>query len=137
MEPRLERLTTGQDGLRYRTSDLGGLEAGKPLAIALRYTKADANPSKPKATELPAPITAPSPALAAAPVATAASGGLPEWALPLAAMALLGVLGVVFILWWWRRESATAKPATQYCAKCGAAQAAGSRFCATCGAKVA
>jgi hypothetical protein len=137
VEPRLERLSTGQDGLRYRTADLGALEAGKPLSIALRYTKVDPRPSKPKATELPAPVTAPAPAMATAPVAAATSGGLPEWALPLAAMALLGVLGAVFILWWWRRESAIAKPVTQFCAKCGAAQAPGNRFCATCGAKVA
>ena len=137
VEPRLERLTTGQDGLRYRTADLGTLEAGKPLPVALRYTKLDATPSKPKATEQPVPVTAPAPAMAAAPVAAATSAGLPNWVLPLAAMGLLGLFGAMFILWWWRRESGGAKPATQFCAKCGAAQAPGSRFCATCGAKVA
>jgi len=137
VEPRLERLTTGQDGLRYRTADLGTLEARKPLPVALRYTKLDATPSKPKATEQPVPVTAPAPAMAAAPVAAAASAGLPNWVLPLAAMALLGLFGAMFILWWWRRESGGPKPATQFCAKCGAAQAPGSRFCATCGAKVA
>jgi uncharacterized OB-fold protein len=52
-------------------------------------------------------------------------------------MALLGLFGAMFILWWWRRESGGARSATQFCAKCGAAQAPGSRFCATCGAKVA
>ena len=137
VEPRLERLTTGQDGLRYRTADVGALEAGKPLPIALRYTKLDASPSKPKAAEQPAPVTAPAPAMAAAPVAAATSSGLPNWALPLMAMVLLGLLGAIFILWWWRRESGAARPVTQFCTKCGAAQAPGSRFCATCGAKVA
>ncbi len=141
VEPRLERLSTGQDGLRYRTADLGTLEAGKPLPIALKYTKLDANPSKPKTTEQPPAATAPAPAVAAVPIAAApvaaATSGMPNWVLPLAAMALLGLLGVIFILWWWRRQSAVAKPATQFCAKCGAAQTPGSRFCATCGAKVA
>lgn len=139
VEPRLERLTSGQDGLRYRLGDLGALDAGKPLPIAVRYTKVDANPSKPKAIEQPPPVTAPAPApaMAAVPVAAAASSGLPNWALPLIAMALLGLLGAIFILWWWRRESGTAKPATQFCAKCGAAVSPGGRFCAKCGAKVA
>jgi|KBSSwiStaDraftv2_1062776.scaffolds.fasta_scaffold34032_4 hypothetical protein len=137
VEPRLEGLSTGQEGLRYRTGELGKLEAGKPLPIALRYTKLDATPSRPKAIEQPVPVTTPGPALAAAPVAAATGSGLPNWVLPLAAMSLLGLSGAMFILWWWRRESGGARSATQFCAKCGAAQAPGSRFCATCGAKVA
>ena len=138
VEPRLATLSTGQDGLHYRMAELGALEAGKPFPITVRYTKADARPSvesqKPKAPESPA---ASPPASMPAPVVAAASGGLPDWALPLAGLALLGLLGAGVILWWWRRESKIARPATRFCAKCGAPQAADSRFCSTCGAKVA
>jgi hypothetical protein len=138
VEPRLEGLSTGQDGLRYRTADLGALEAGKSLPIAVRYTKADARPSaelaKPKASEPPAPAMAPP---ASMPAPATATGGLPDWALPLAGLAMLGLLGAGFIMWWWRRESRIARPATRFCAKCGAPQAPDSRFCASCGAKVA
>ena len=141
VEPRLATLSTGQDGLHYRMAELGALEAGKPFPITVRYTKADARPSvesqKPKAPESPAPAAAPPPASMPAPVVAAASGGLPDWALPLAGLALLGLLGAGVILWWWRRESKIVRPATRFCAKCGAPQAADSRFCSTCGAKVA
>ena len=140
VEPRLEGLSTGQDGLRYRTADLGALEAGKSLPIALRYTKADARPSaetiKPKASEPPVPPMAP-PASMPAPASTTGSGGFPDWALPMAGLATLGLLGAGFIFWWWRRESRNVRPGTRFCAKCGAPQPPDSRFCASCGAKVA
>jgi hypothetical protein len=137
VEPRLEGLSTGQDGLRYRTADLGALEAGKSLPIMVRYTKADARPStetlKPKAAEKPVPAMPP-PASMSAPAA--AGGGFPDWALPMAGLVLLGLLGAGFIFWWWRRESRIARPATRYCAKCGAPQPPDSRFCGSCGTKV-
>jgi len=141
VEPRLATLSTGQDGLHYRMAELGALEVGKPFPITVRYTKADARPSadslKPKAPDSSAPAIAPPPASMAAPAAAATSSGLPDWALPLAGLALLGLLGTGVILWWWRRESKIARPATRFCAKCGAPQAADSRFCSTCGAKAA
>jgi hypothetical protein len=139
VEPRLATLSTGQDGLHYRMADLGALEAGKPFPITVRYSKADAHPSvdtqKPKAPESPAPAAAP--ASMPAPAVAAASSSLPDWALPLAGLALLGLIGAGAILLWWRRESRIARPTTRFCAKCGAPQAADSRFCSTCGAKVA
>ena len=139
VEPKLDGVSKGQDGLQYRLADLGALEAGKSLPITLRYTKADTRPTaeniKPKANESPAPAkAAPS---APAPVGAAASGGLPDWALPLAAFAIFGLLGAVLILWLWRRESRAAIPTGITCAKCGAAQAPDNRFCAKCGAKMA
>ena len=77
VEPNLDRPSTGQDGLRYRSGDLGALDAGKPVAIAVRYTKADARPSaeivKPKRTETALPAQAPPPSGAAAPVAGTAA----------------------------------------------------------------
>jgi hypothetical protein len=139
VEPRLATLSTGQDGFHYRMADLGALEPGKPFPITVRYSKADARPSvdtqKPKEPESPAPAAAP--ASMPAPAAAAASSSLPDWALPLAGLALLGFIGAGAILWWWRRESRISRPATRFCAKCGAPHAADSRFCSTCGAKVA
>ncbi len=132
VEPNLEGVSTGDDGLRYRGAELGALEAGKRLPIAVRYTKADARPSaevlKPKAAPVAPPLAAPPPP---------ATGGLPEWALPVAGAAILGLLGAVFILWWWRRESRSASSTVSVCAKCGAARTRGGHFCANCGAKFA
>jgi hypothetical protein len=139
VEPNLDLPSTGQDGLRYRSGDLGPRDAGKPVAIAVRYTKADARPSaeivKPKRTETALPAQAPPPSGAMAPVA--GTGGLPDWALPLAGFVLLGVLGAALIVWQWRRSARAAAPAGRFCVKCGAPLVAGHRFCGGCGAKVA
>jgi len=140
VEPNLDRPSTGQDGLRYRSADLGALAAGKPLPIAVRYTKADARPSaeilNPARTAAPAQASPPASAVAPAPAAGA--GGLPDWAYPLAGFVLLGVLGAALIAWQWRRSArATTAPVARTCAKCGAPLAAGQRFCGSCGAKVA
>ena len=139
VEPNLDLPSTGQDGLRYRSGDLGPRDAGKPVAIAVRYTKADARPSaeivKPKRTETALPAQAPPPAGAKAPVA--GTGGLPDWALPLAGFVLLGLLGAALIVWQWRRSARAAAPAGRFCVKCGAPLVAGHRFCGSCGAKVA
>jgi hypothetical protein len=144
VEPKLDGVSKGQDGLQYRLADLGALEAGKSLPITLRYTKAGTRPTaenlKPKVSETPAPAMAAPSAPAPPPVAATASSGLPDWVLPLAGFAIVGLLGAVLILWLWRRESRSATPAssaTLACAKCGAAQAPGNRFCAKCGAKLA
>jgi hypothetical protein len=139
VEPNLDRPSTGQDGLRYRSADLGALAAGKPLPIAVRYTKADARPSaeilNPARKAAAVPAQAP-PATAMMPAA--AAGGLPDWAFPLAGFVLLGLVGGALILWQWRRSArATAPAAGRACAKCGAPLVAGHRFCGSCGAKVA
>jgi hypothetical protein len=141
VEPKLDGVSTGQNGLRYRTADLGTLEAGRSLPIAIRYTKLDLRPSaeilKPKVSDLPFPA-APPPAVGAHPPTGAAAGsGLPEWVFPLAGLMLLGLLGGGFVLWRWRLASTPVTPAGRACAKCGAAQAPGNRFCGNCGAKVA
>lgn len=141
VEPRLDGVSTGQNGLHYRTAELGTREAGTALPITVRYTKADTRPSadilKPKVSDLPFVTTAPPSANAPPPHPAVASAGLPEWVLPLGGLMLLGLLGGVFILWRWRRAAPSAAPATHACAKCGAAQAPGNRFCGNCGAKVA
>jgi hypothetical protein len=142
VEPNLDGVSTGQDGLRYRIAELGKLEAGKPLPIVVRYTKDDLRPSaqilKPNAGSQAIAAAPPKSTAAPAPPPPTASGGLPDWVLPLAGFAFLSVLGVVIILWQWRRHtSPSAAPAGRTCAKCGAEQAPGNRFCPSCGAKVA
>lgn len=142
VEPNLDRVSTGQDGLRYRVGELGALTAGKPTAIAVRYTKADARPS----TEILKPNAAVPESLSAMPApAIAASGNsLPDWLLPLAGLFLLSLLGGALILWRWRRESSVAtsaatpaaKAVDRACTKCGAVQAPGNRFCGNCGTKI-
>jgi hypothetical protein len=141
VEPKLDGASTGQNGLHYRSAELGALEAGKALPIAVRYTKADARPSaeilKPKVSDTP---LAPAAAAAASPhgaAVAAASGGWPEWALPLAGLILLGLGGGALIVWQWRRASRQEAAAGRACAKCGATQAPGDRFCGKCGAKMA
>ena len=75
---------------------------------------------------------------AASPVALHGTdrGGLPAWAAPLAAFVVLSLLGAVFVLWRWSRESRSVPPAQRVCAKCGEAQASGNRFCGNCGTKM-
>ena len=145
VEPNLDGTSTGTDGMRYRAAELGALDAGKALPITVRYTKVDARPSA-KILNLPAgdiasvaaaPAPATSPAPAPAPLVAGTSGGLPDWALPIAAFAMLGLLGAVLVLWMWRRGSRSTAPGRGFCTKCGAEQAPGNRFCGKCGAKLA
>jgi hypothetical protein len=140
VEPNLDGTSTGQDGLRYRAAELGALEAGKPLPIAVRYTKPDARPTtdilKLKTGDSNVSAAAPPPALASPPPAAAATG-LPYWALPMAGLVLFGLPGGVFVLWWSRRASPPVAPAPRTCAKCGALQPPGNRFCGNCGSKIA
>lgn len=141
VEPKLDGTSTGQNGLHYRSAELGALEAGKSLPITVRYTKVDARPSaeilKPKGSDLPVapaatPVAGPHGAAAAA-----ASSGWPDWVFPLAGLMLLGLGGGALILWQWRRAALPQAPAGHACAKCGTAQAFGNRFCSACGAKMA
>jgi len=139
VEPNLDLPSTGQDGLRYRAGDLGARDAGKPLPIAVRYTKTDARPSaeilNPARTAVAVPAQAPPPSTAMVPAA--ATGGLPDWAFPLGGFVLLGLGGGALILWQWRRSARAAAPAGSFCGKCGAPLVAGHRFCGSCGAKAA
>jgi hypothetical protein len=137
VEPNLDLSATGQEGLQYRSAELGALKAGKALLIAVRYTKVDQRTS---AEILKLKVTAPAPAAAipaqAAAATAATTGGLPEWALPLAGSVLLSLLGVAVIVWQWRRTATSARPGGSFCAKCGAAQVPDNRFCGSCGAKL-
>jgi hypothetical protein len=141
VDPKLDGISTGQDGLQYRAGELGALASGKPLSVAVRYTKSDPRPTaeivKP-ATMASAPVaSAPSPAPGPAATPAAARSGLPDWAPVLAGFLLFSALGVVFIVWLWRRDSPMSASPRPYCTKCGAEQVQGNRFCGKCGAKLA
>ncbi len=141
VEPALSGTATGQEGLTYRTADLGAREAGKALPIAIRYTKADARPSS-EILKLKAPAAAPAPAavpaLAPAPAAMAKSSDQEGWLVAISGMALVSIAGIMLLFWWWRRQATSVAPGQKqkFCAKCGTPQAPGNRFCGNCGAKV-
>lgn len=139
VEPTLDRSSLGQDGMKYRVGEAGALPAGKPLPIVVRYTKADARPSRAILNPSTGNAAAASVPPAAVALPTPPPGGLPDWAIPLAGFALLGAIGAGLIAWIWRRgpSSALAAPAGRHCVKCGAALAADDRFCGKCGRKVA
>lgn len=129
VQPALDGTATGQDGLRYRSADLGALEAGKQLPIQIRYTKTDSQAS----LKAPQPET---PALSIAP--TAGPGGKPPtwWALVLVVAAALVIGTGAAFLWWQGRGkvSGAQSRGAGFCSKCGTQPAAGDRFCSKCGA---
>ncbi len=126
VQPNLEATAAGQDGLRYRSAELGAFEAGKQLSIKVRYTKTDSRISS-EILQLKTPDSSPVPATG--------SGKPPfGWVLVLGvAPALLIGAGAAF-LWWRRRRKASAAQSAGFCPKCGAQSASGDRFCAKCGA---
>jgi hypothetical protein len=128
VEPDLGAGAAGPDGLLYRTAELGAFDAGKPLPIEIRYTKADPRTS----AEILGP-GAPDPA----PGTTAGAGEpLPAWLLILMVVAAMVIGGSAASLWWLNRAKAFA-PRTGgagFCAQCGVRLGAGARFCAACGA---
>lgn len=136
-EPELKERSTGAGGLTHRLGDLGALAAGKPLAVTVKYTKADARPSvdiKGLRTAQTAPAAAPPSAAAQAPHPAPPSSGLPAWALPMAMFGGFAIVAALLVAFLWRRRAAT--PSGAYCTKCGAPLRAGDNFCGKCGAKV-
>jgi hypothetical protein len=121
VEPKLDGASTGQNGLHYRSADLGALEAGKALPITVRYTKADARPSaeilKPKVNDLSAVTAAASSANPHGAAVAAASGGMPDWVYPIAGLLLLGLGGGALVWRQWRRASTPETAAGRACAK--------------------
>ncbi len=141
VQPALDAVSTGNDGLSYRSAELGALAAGTPLPITVRYTKADARFSS-EIMKAKAPEKAPDLASlqsAFPPPTSTASQGLPGWALASAGVVVLAILAAGTFFWWRRRGRVAAAPAadTRFCAKCGAKPAAGDKFCAKCGARLA
>lgn len=131
-QPALDATSTGQNGMRYRSSELGALKAGQRLPIKISYSKTDSRTSeqilKPKTPEV-----SPAPASGAA----VAAGKSPRWwALVFAIAAALVIAAWAAYLWWRLRGKASAPQpnAEGFCPKCGAKTMSGDRFCAKCGA---
>jgi hypothetical protein len=138
VEPNLAERSTGSEGLTYRVGDLGALPAGKAMPIAIKYTKSDARPSVDiKGIRTAQAASSSAPSAPAAPSANATS--LPEWVAPVGAFAALSIVGVLLVLFAWRRRAAAPAAATAagFCTKCGVPLATGANFCGKCGTKVA
>jgi len=131
VQPNLDGTATDSKGLRYRSAELGAMEAGKRLPLKIRYMKTASQTSaeilQPKTANLsPAPATVP-------------SGKSPGWwALVLAIAAALVIAAWAAYLWWWwwrrRGKTSAAQPkGAGFCSQCGAQQASGDRFCPKCG----
>ncbi len=136
VEPKLDLTSDGPAGLRYRTAELGALEAGKPLRIVVRYTKTDTRTSaeivKRKAGDSALPV--------AAPVTSVPASGdapIPAWVLALLAVAFFVIGGLLIFLSWRRRAVRPATLAHGACTQCGVPYAPGNEFCGKCGAKLA
>lgn len=98
LEPAATSSAVGQNGLRYRSAELGALEAGKPVKLAVRYTKPDARTS----SEI---LQAQSPASRPAPGKQAGGGaGAPAWVYGALAAAAIIVAALGFIVWYDRRN---------------------------------
>ncbi len=135
--PVLDAASAGQDGLTYRSAELGALEAGTPLPITVSYTKADARTSAEiLRTKAPDPSGAQS---LGPPPSSTASAGFPGWVPASAGAAVLAILAGGSIFWWRRRNRISGATAggVRYCTKCGAKPSAGDGFCAKCGARLA
>lgn len=130
LQPNLEATATGQDGLSYRSAELGAFKAGKQLPIKVRYTKTDSRTS----SEIVKPIARDSSASTVAGFAE----GIPDWIPILVALAVLFIGAGAAFLWWRprKRVSAPQSSGTAFCSKCGNPLALGDRFCSKCGAPV-
>ena len=129
VQPALDATTVGQDGLRYRSADLGPRQAGEPLEVQVRYSKTEARTS----TEiLKSKAPDPSPPSLAGP----SKGELAVWLI--AVVAALVMAGIAASNWRTRRKSAPASApgGSGFCRKCRAPTASGDRFCSTCGTPV-
>ena len=137
--PPLSSTATGQDGLSYKSADLGPIQAGKRLEVKVLYTKTDPRTSaeivKPKA-----PPNAPSNSAA---TSTPPQSGVPgKMELALWLLGIVAALGLVIwraLTWWYGRASRSDKPpaGARFCGKCGAPSKSGDRFCSKCGAPLA
>ena len=135
VQPALDSTTVGQDGLRYRSAELGAFQTGKRLEVKVRYTKTDSRtsaeivkPSSPSPSQLPA---------APLPIAGSSKTELAIWLA--AGVAALGLGIWAAMMWWYGREKRLESPPSRSgsCPKCRAPVASGDRFCSRCGARLA
>jgi len=138
VQPSLDSTATGQDGLRYRSAELGSTPAGKRQEIKLLYTKTDPRTSseiiRPKAPE-------PSPQPATSLPSSLPAAGPDKMELAMWLVAIVAALGLFIwaaLTWWYGREqrpqSAPSTPG--FCSKCGAPSVSGDRFCSRCGTRL-
>lgn len=139
--PALQAAATGQDGLRYRSVELGALPAGKRLDVNIRYTKTDARTSmeilKGKAPETQTSAAMLKPEAAATPPQPFTGPSKTAALIWLASLATVIVLGGIAALAWrhWRKIAPAQRPGNAgFCRKCRAPANPGDRFCAACGA---
>lgn len=126
VQPNLDAVATGQDGLRYRSAELGAFEAGKQQPIKVRYTKTDSRTSS-EILQLKTPDASPVPST---------GSGKPSfgWVLVLGGAPVLLIGAAAALLWWRRRRKASGAQSAGFCSKCGAQSAPGDRYCPKCGA---
>lgn len=127
--PALDAAASGQDGLRYRSAELGASPAGKSVAVNVRYTKSDARTS---AELLKPQAQAPS----SLPIAGTSKRDLVIALAVAVAILVLGSIGIS--AWWYRRKSRSeSQPgAAGFCRKCRTPFDSGDRFCSKCGARL-
>jgi len=127
VQPNLDAAVAGQNGLFYRSAELGALEAGKQLPIRVSYTKSNPRTSE----EILKPNVSSS-----SPVPNTGSGKAPfGWVLVLGVTPVLLIgAGAAFLWWRRRRKTSGAQPGGGFCSQCGAQSASGDRFCSKCGA---
>jgi len=133
VRPVVGEWSTGPDGLRYRSAQLGSLARGQALPIEIGYAKSDPRTSV-EILKAGAPV--PGPGAVTSPEARDAFRTF----LVTGAVALLVVgAALVYFLWWRPRSRApvAAKAGGDFCGKCGHRAAAGDRFCSKCGAALA
>ncbi len=130
VQPALESTAVGQDGLRYRSAELGSFQAGKRLDVEVRYTKTDPRTS----TEIVKPK---SPDSSPLPSAGPSKTELAIWLIGI--VAVLGLGAWAAMMWWYGRKRRSESPPSHagFCPKCGAPSASGDRFCSKCGAQLA
>jgi len=138
--PALDAAAAGQDGLRYRSADLGPSPAEKRLEVNVRYTKADPRTST-EILKLKAAVASPAPSAEAnaGPSAGPSKMELAVWLVGFVAVLGLGLGVWAGVMWWYGRKSVP-EPVlgeTGFCTKCGAPRGSGDRFCSKCGAKLA
>lgn len=133
VQPALADLSTGIDGLRYRSALLGPVPQGQARSIEIRYAKSDPRTS---AEILKAGTPASSPG---AGTSSEERDAFRRFLVSGAIALLLVGSGLVYLFWWRRRErpGPGGNAGARFCRKCGGPAAAGDRFCSKCGAALA
>ena len=127
VQPALGTDALVEDGLRYRSAELGPSPTGKQVLIKLGYTKSDPRTS---ADILGA-------AIPEAPLAAPAGPSKKDLLLWLTGTVVLLVLSGIAVATWLNRKRGPAEAkrvADQSCPKCRAPHAPRDRFCSLCGA---